>query len=73
MKLWNKNICFTNRLCILITIGVLLSTLVLANVWSSEIEKVIELPEDKEEMWVPTEEDIAYQDSMFSKWSVIYM
>tara|TARA_R110002074_G_scaffold40323_1_gene107740 strand:+ start:92 stop:430 length:339 start_codon:yes stop_codon:yes gene_type:complete len=66
MKLWNKNICFTNRLCILITIGVLLSTLVLANVWSSEIEKVIELPEDKEEMWVPTEEDIAYQDSMFT-------
>tara|TARA_R110001592_G_scaffold78685_1_gene235768 strand:+ start:1429 stop:1842 length:414 start_codon:yes stop_codon:yes gene_type:complete len=66
MKLWDKNICFTNRLCILITIGVLLSTLVLANVWSSEIEKVIELPEDKEEMWVPTEEDIAYQDSMFT-------
>tara|TARA_R110002050_G_scaffold254592_1_gene393112 strand:+ start:379 stop:717 length:339 start_codon:yes stop_codon:yes gene_type:complete len=66
MKLWNKNICFTNRLCILITIGVLLSTLVLANVWPSEIEKVIELPEDKEEMWVPTEEDIAYQDSMFT-------
>ena len=31
-----------------------------------QIEKVIELPEDKEEMWVPTEEDIAYQDSMFT-------
>ena len=66
MKLWNKNICFTNRLCILITIGALLSTLVLANVWPSEIEKVVEIPEDKEEMWVPTEEDILYQDSMYT-------
>jgi len=68
MKLWNKNICFTNRLCILITIGALLSTLVLASVWSNEVVEIIEegTEEKQEEMWVPTEEDIAYQDSMYT-------
>ena len=66
MESWNKNICLTKRLCILITIGILFSTIVLANVWTSEVEKVIEIPEDKEEMWVPTKEDIEYQDSMYT-------
>ena len=32
------------------------------------VEEVIGTPVDdgKEEMWIPTEEDIAYQDSMFT-------
>ena len=42
MKLWNKNICLTNRLCILLIIGALFSTLVLASVWPSEVEEIIE-------------------------------
>jgi hypothetical protein len=68
MKLWDKNICLTNKLCILITIGALFSTLVIANVWTGEVEEVIEegTEGEQEEMWVPTKEDIAYQDSMFT-------
>jgi len=67
MKLWNKNICLTNRLCILLIIGALFSTLVLASVWPSEVEEIIEEgSEETEEMWIPSKEDIAYQDSMYT-------
>jgi len=62
MKLWNKNICLTNRLCILVTIGALFSTLVLASVWPDD---VVEEVKSNEEMWIPTADDIAYQDSMY--------
>ena len=65
MKLWNKNICLTNRLCILLTIGVLFSTLLIAGVLYEVEEIVEEGSEETEEMWVPTEEDIKYQDSMY--------
>ena len=47
---------------------ILLSTLVLAGVLY-EPENTIEIeetpPANNEEMWIPTEEDIAYQDSMY--------
>tara|TARA_R110001606_G_scaffold387949_1_gene552982 strand:+ start:4163 stop:4495 length:333 start_codon:yes stop_codon:yes gene_type:complete len=64
MKLWNKSIWLTNRLCALITIGVLFSTLVLASVWPNKVEVII--AETEEKMWIPTAEDIAYQDSMYT-------
>ena len=65
MKLWNTNICLTNRLCVLFIIGILASTLVLASVWPEEEEVIIE--ENTEvEVWVPTAEDILYQDSMYT-------
>ena len=64
MKLWNKSIWLTNRLCVLITIGVLFSTLVLASVWPNKVEVII--TETEEKMWIPTAEDIAYQDSMYT-------
>jgi len=64
--MWNKNICLTSRKTTLLIVVILLSTLVLASVWTTT-EEVIETPADgKEEMWIPTEEDIAYQDSMFT-------
>ena len=63
MKLWNTNICLTNRLCVLFIIGILASTLVLASVWPKAIIKETKCDD---EMWVPTKEDISYQDSMFS-------
>ena len=47
----------------MVIIALLLSTLVLASVWPEEV--VIEEVE-KEEMWIPTTEDIAYQDSMYT-------
>jgi hypothetical protein len=58
-------------LCILLTIGVLISTLVIASVWPNEVEEIKETPPqncnvDSTQMWIPTEEDIAYQDSMYT-------
>ena len=64
MKLWNTNVCLTNRVCVLLITGVLFSTLVLASVWP-EKEVIIEEGTEEVEMWVPTKEDIAYQDSMY--------
>ena len=64
MKLWNTNICLTSPKSIMILIALLLSTLVLASVWPKEI--VIEETKCDDEMWIPTKEDIEYQDSMFS-------
>jgi len=65
MKFWNTNICLTSRKITLLIVVVLLSTLVLANVWTTPLEKIIEEVETQEEMWIPTAEDIAYQDSMY--------
>ncbi len=68
--MWNKNICLTSRKSIMIIIILLVSTLVLAGVLY-EPEHIVEIEEtppanNKEtEMWIPTEDDIAYQDSMF--------
>jgi len=50
----------------MVIISLLLSTLVLASVWPEEVIEIIEEgSEDTEKMWVPTAEDIAYQDSMY--------
>ena len=65
MKIWNKNICLTSPVSILIIGALLFSTIVLANVWT-ETEVVKEIKVNKEELWIPTAEDIAYQDSMYT-------
>ena len=50
----------------MVLIVIFFSTLVLAGVWSNTVEEVIEEnSEEKIEMWIPTKEDIAYQDSMY--------
>jgi hypothetical protein len=64
MKLWNKNICLTSPTSIMIIISLMFSTLVIASGVINK-EKVVEIEAD-EEMWIPTKEDIAYQDSMYS-------
>ena len=67
MKLWNTNICLTSPVSIMIIIILLFSTIVIANVWPKEVIKVIkEVKVDEEKPWIPTKEDIAYQDSMYS-------
>jgi hypothetical protein len=48
----------------MVIIALLLSTFVLASVWPEEVVEVIEVEEV--EVWVPTEEDILYQDSMYT-------
>ena len=65
MEKWNKNICLTNRKTITVIAVILFSTLVLASVWPGEVEEIIE-EGSEEEMWVPTKEDIQYQDSMYT-------
>ena len=64
MKIWNKCICLTSRKTITVLIIIFFSTLVLASVWPGEIEEIKEIT--KVEMWIPTAEDIAYQDSMYT-------
>ena len=64
MKMWNKNICFTSRKTIMVLIVIFFSTLVLASVWPEEVVEVIEVEEV--EVWIPTAEDILYQDSMYT-------
>ena len=66
MKLWNRAICITSRKSIMVIVVILLSTFVLASVFPGEtkVEKHIQL-ERKEQTWIPTAEDIAYQDSMY--------
>jgi len=64
MELWNKNICLTSPISIMIIVSLLFSTIVFAN-WSKEVVVEIE-KNDEEKPWIPTKEDIAYQDSMFS-------
>ena len=65
MKIWNENICLNSKLSIKIILLVLCSILLLAFIYpqSPPKELIIEL---EEEPWKPSEEDIAYQDSMYS-------
>ena len=64
MKIWNTNICLTSPISIMIIVTLLFSTIVLANVWTEEIVKTEDDTEDK--IWIPTKEDILYQDSMYT-------
>ena len=68
MKFWNTNICLTSPMSIMIIAALLFSTIVLANVWPKEVIIIEETSPEKteEQMWVPTKEDIEYQDSMFA-------
>ena len=64
MKFWNTNICLTSPISIMIIVSLLFSTIVFAN-WSKEVVVEIE-KNDEEKPWIPTKEDIAYQDSMYT-------
>ena len=67
MKIWNTNICLTSPTSIMIITSLFLCATVLANVWPKEVIEVIkEVKVDKEKPWIPTKEDIAYQDSMYT-------
>jgi len=51
----------------MIIISLFLCATVLANVWPKEVIEVIkEVKVDEEKPWIPTKEDIAYQDSMYT-------
>ena len=66
--MWNKNVCLTNKKTIFVIVIILFSTLLIASVWTDKVEEIEkEQPpsNNEEQMWIPTEEDIRYQDSMF--------
>jgi len=48
----------------MVVLTLLISTLVIASVWPEEVVIIKEIPPETE-MWIPTAEDIAYQDSMY--------
>ena len=47
----------------MVIISLFLSTIVIASVWP---DKIIVVKVVEEEAWIPTAEDIAYQDSMYT-------
>ena len=70
MKFWNGKICLSSRLSLIVMGIVLCSTILFAgvinNIEDPKVIKVVENDDDEGEMWIPTKEDIAYQDSMFN-------
>ena len=74
MKMWNKCICLTSRKTLIVLATLLISTLMLAAVRSEKeptepigpVEQPEEIINEEVEIWIPTEEDIAYQDSMYT-------
>tara|TARA_R100001015_G_scaffold18918_1_gene13577 strand:+ start:5870 stop:6172 length:303 start_codon:yes stop_codon:yes gene_type:complete len=66
-EIFCKKICLTSKSSIMVMIAVFISGIVVAGVISAspkEEIKVIE-KEPESEIWIPTQEDIQYQDSMF--------
>ena len=68
MKLWNSIICLNSRISLIVIAIVLCSTLVLASVIvnNDAPESTILEVDSKKEPWTPTDEDIAFQDSMYA-------
>ena len=76
MKFWNINICLSSRKSLMVIGAISFSTLVLAGVLyepkniEPPVKQIVEKLEvveviDSTEIWIPTAEDIAYQDSMY--------
>tara|TARA_R110002074_G_scaffold382208_1_gene561695 strand:- start:201 stop:644 length:444 start_codon:yes stop_codon:yes gene_type:complete len=64
---WNK--CFTSTKVLLLMLLAISSTMLFATIYNANANTMDIVPpiEDKDTTaWVPTKEDIAYQDSMFS-------
>ena len=66
--MWNKDVCLTKKKTIFVIVIILFCTLALASVLyePENIIEVKETPPNNEEMWIPTKEDILYQDSMYT-------
>tara|TARA_R110001592_G_scaffold160205_4_gene392309 strand:- start:465 stop:815 length:351 start_codon:yes stop_codon:yes gene_type:complete len=65
MKLLKTNICLTSRESLLTIAALLVSTLVIAGVYRTTLV-IEEVVEEEAEVWIPTIEDIAFQDSMYA-------
>ena len=65
MKTWNTNICLTSKCSIRVILLIACSLLLLAFGYANVPKKTV-LIEVGEEPWIPTQEDLDYQDSMYS-------
>ena len=68
MKIWNKCVCISKKHYIILVAILVSSSILIASVYAIEEPLVDQIPllEEKEvEVWTPTKEDLAYQDSMF--------
>ena len=63
MKSWDINIRLTSPIALIVMATLLFSTILIANVWPKEA--IVE-PELESKIWIPTKEDILYQDSMYT-------
>ena len=65
-EIFCRKICLTSKSSIMVMVAVFLSGIVVAGVISASPKeiKVIEKKQESE-IWIPTQEDIQYQDSMF--------
>tara|TARA_R110002167_G_scaffold281137_1_gene486572 strand:- start:804 stop:1145 length:342 start_codon:yes stop_codon:yes gene_type:complete len=63
--MWNTNICLTKKGSIKLILLIICSILLLAFGYSNSPPSTKIVLIDTEEPWKPSEEDIAYQDSMY--------
>ena len=63
VKLFNKTICLNNKTCVMCLIAILISTALLATVLTPEDQVTLTATDNN--IWIPTKDDIAYQDSMY--------
>ena len=57
--------CISSTQIVLIVFIVLMSITVMASIYNNGIMDIVPLEEEDTTSWIPTKEDIAYQDSMF--------
>jgi|TARA_R110000782_G_scaffold70010_1_gene140702 hypothetical protein len=65
MKIWNKNVCLTSGVSIMIIFILLFSTIGLAKILHP-LPKVTKIKKILEKPWEPTKEDIAFQTEMYA-------
>ena len=69
MNIWNKILCVSGTSIVMIVLGVVSSTMLIASIMHSGVQEgpfrnIKEEAKDST-IWIPTKEDLAYQDSMF--------
>jgi len=65
MKKWNTNICLTSKCSLKVILTITCIILILAFTYSNSFEETSSI-RIKKEPWIPTQEDIAYQDSIYN-------
>ena len=66
---WNK--CFTSTRVLLLVLLVISSTMLFATIYNNNMESSMDIvppveDNDSNQVWIPTKQDIEYQDSMYA-------